>query len=90
MQLGEVLKRMAELLVIDNDPGHWAEGLLRFAQELERHDEDDVKRDISRCFGGSGSLNDTWLIDPARNREFRMLLDKLYEMSHDRKRYVQK
>jgi len=90
MQLNNVLNRMANLLILDNSNGNWVNSLLGFVHDLDSIDEDDIKREISMCFGGSGSLNDTWLTDPVLNKEFRSLLAKLYSMSHDRKNYISK
>jgi hypothetical protein len=87
MQLGDVLKRMAELLSLDGFDD-WSNCLLNLEKDLSKYDEDDVKRDISRLFGGMGSLNDIAPNDLSRNQEFRMLREKLYEMSHDRRIYV--
>lgn len=90
MQLIDILIRMANLLVRDNSNGNWVNSLLGFAHDLGSIDEDDIKREISMCFGGIGSLNDTYLTDPALDREFRCLLDKLYRISHQRKIYIHK
>jgi len=58
----------------------WAEWLEKAQKLIEGEDFYGVEY-LLKAFGGTGSLNDVALPDPARNAEFRKLREKMHEVA---------